>query len=245
MGYHRALIAILILALILLIDLPLHFITWLIGKKAPKKTLAIRYSYVRGGVKIIWAIAGGPVTVIGKENIPTDRPVLFVSNHRSIFDILLAIREISQPTGFIAKKELEKTPLKLIMEEIRCLFLDREDAREGLKSILKAIEYVKEGQSMFIFPEGTRCKEEGVILPFHAGSFKIATKAGCPVVPVTIVNSGDLLEDHFPTLKRVHVIMEFSSPIETKEMDRAAQRELPDAARELIVKNYEKNKALI
>jgi 1-acyl-sn-glycerol-3-phosphate acyltransferase len=145
----------------------------------------------------------------------------------------------------VAKKELQGTPIRLIMEEIHCLFLDREDARQGLKPILTAIVYVKSGISMFIFPEGTRSKEEGKFLPFHAGSFKIATKAKAPIIPVTIVGMGDVFEDHYPRLKWAPVVIEFGEPIETADMDRNAQKELPDRVKALMEETYKKNSALI
>ena len=240
MGYIRGLFGFIALGLILIIELPVHFVTWLIGKFDEKKCLSIRYAYVRVSATIIWAVAGGSLTVKGLENVPKGRPVLFVSNHRSIFDILILIKVLKEPVGFIAKKELGKTPLYLIMKGFRCLFLDREDPREGLKTVLTAIGYMKQGQSMAIFPEGTRNKTEGTMLPFHAGSFKIATKAQCPVVPVTIVGSGDILEDHFPVLKYVPVVIEFGVPVETAGMDRGAIRLLPDSTRDEILRTYEK-----
>jgi 1-acyl-sn-glycerol-3-phosphate acyltransferase len=73
----------------------------------------------------------------------------------------------------------------------------------------------------------------------------VATKAKVPVIPVTIVNTGDLLEDHMPRPKRVPVIVEYGEPIETADMDRKAQTALPDQVRDLIQQTYDKNKELI
>ena len=241
----RALLALLFAALVILIDLPLHLITWLIEKASPGSCTNFRHAYARFAMKGIWFLAGGKATVIGLERVPTDKPVLFVGNHRSIFDIILAGSLITYPCGFVAKKELQGSPITLIMEEIHCLFLDREDPRQGLKTILAAIENVKSGISMFIFPEGTRSKVEGEFLPFHAGSFKIATKTKVPVVPVTLVGTGDIFEDHYPRLKRAPVVIEFGEPIETADMDRNAQKELPDKVRDLMMETYHRNSALI
>ena len=241
----RALLALIFAAAVILIDLPLHLITWLIEKASPGSCTKFRHGYARFAMKGIWLLAGGRATVIGLENIPEDHPVLFVGNHRSIFDIILAGSLIKYPCGFVAKKELQGTPITLIMEEIHCLFLDREDPRQGLKTILTAIDYVKSGISMFIFPEGTRCKVEGTFLPFHAGSFKIATKAKVPIVPVTIVGMGDVFEDHYPRLKWAPVVIEFGKPIETADMDRNAQKDLPDKVKALMEETYKKNSELI
>lgn len=241
----RALLALIFAAAVILIDLPLHLITWLIEKASPGSCTKFRHGYARFAMKGIWLLAGGRATVLGLENIPEDHPVLFVGNHRSIFDIILAGSLIKYPVGFVAKKELQGTPITLIMEEIHCLFLDREDPRQGLKTILTAIDYVKSGISMFIFPEGTRCKVEGTFLPFHAGSFKIATKAKVPIVPVTIVGMGDVFEDHYPRLKWAPVVIEFGKPIETADMDRNAQKDLPDKVKALMEETYKKNSELI
>ena len=182
----------------------------------------------------------GKTPVLHELSIRQDYQLVTV---RGLFDSKESYAD--KTVGFVAKKELKGTPITLIMEEIHCLFLDREDPRQGLKTILTAIDYVKDGISMFIFPEGTRCKVEGTFLPFHAGSFKIATKAKVPVIPVTLVGMGDIFEDHFPRIKRVPVVIEFGDPIETADMDRNAQKELPDRVKAIIEETYKRDKALI
>lgn len=242
----RLVLTVLAIVVILLIGVVAHFITWVIGFFKPESVLGIRSGYVRMAMRIVWFFGGGKETVIGMDNIPRDRTVLFVGNHRSLLDVVLAGMLIPFPVGFIAKIELQKIPLlNLQMKDINCLFLDRKDDRQALKVVLKAIELVKGGQSMFVFPEGTRSKEEGRLLPFHAGSFKIATKAKAPIVPVTIVGMGDVLEDHFPRLKRVPVVIEFGRPIETASMDRNEQKELPERVKSIIEETYKKNAELI
>lgn len=246
MWIFRLALTAIVLVLVLLTGVIEHVITWVVGKFNPDACLRMRSSYVRLGTKIVWLIAAGKTTVIGKEKIPTDRPVLFIGNHRSMLDVVICLSVIPFPVGFISKIELEKIPLlRMQMRDINCLFLDRKDDRQALKVVLKAIQMVKDGQSMFVFPEGTRSKEEGKILPFHAGTFKIATKAKAPIVPVTIVGMGDVLEDHFPRLKKAPVVIEFGSPIETASMDRNEQKELPDRVRNIIVETYSKNAKLI
>jgi 1-acyl-sn-glycerol-3-phosphate acyltransferase len=81
------------------------------------------------------------------------------------------------------------------------LFLDRKDTKQGLKIILKAIDYVKEGISIFVFPEGTRSKD-GKMIPFKAGAFKISTKTGCPIIPVVLSGTADIFENHLPKIKK-------------------------------------------
>ena len=92
------------------------------------------------------------------------------------------------------RKRWKKVPLlSTWMRFVYCLFLDRENPKEGLKTILQAIDYVKNGISICIFPEGTRNKgEELSLLPFKEGAFKIATKTGCPIVPISMNNTAEI-----------------------------------------------------
>lgn len=236
----------LVLGLTLLIGVLVHAVTWILSRGDAQAALKMRSAYVRLAMKAIWLSTGARATVIGTENIPTDRAVVFIGNHRSLLDVVLAGKLIPFPVGFIAKIELEKVPLlRLLMRDINCLFLDREDNRQGLKVILNAIDLVKGGQSMFIFPEGTRSKEEGKFLPFHAGSFKVATKAKAPIVPVTIGGTGDIFDDHFPKIKPARAVIEFGKPIETASLDREELKELPERVRDLIMETYDRNRKYI
>ena len=101
----------------------------------------------------------------------------------------------------VSKKEIAKVPgLRIWMKFINCVFLDRENPREGIKAILKGIENIKSGISMFISPEGTRNSGEG-LLEFKPGSLKMAEKTGCPIVPVAITNADKVFEDHLPWIQ--------------------------------------------
>ena len=122
----------------------------------------------------------------------------------------------------------------------------RENPREGLKTILQAIEYVKQGVSITIFPEGTRNDgEELSMLPFHEGSFKIATKTGCAIIPVSINNSVDLFENHVPRLKPAHVIIEYGKPIYPKELDKETAKHIGKYVQDIIQETINKNHELV
>ncbi len=167
-------------------------------------------------------IAGVTVEVRGFENIPQDRPVLYVGNHRSYFDILVGYTTVPGLLGFVAKKEMEKIPLlSRWMVNVNCLFLDRNNIKEGLKTILAGVEKVKSGVSMWIFPEGTRNKNEKLtdLMTFKEGSLKIAEKSGCPVIPVAIKGTADIFEKHIPCIHPGHVVIEFGKPFIIKELE--------------------------
>lgn len=223
-------------------------VEWLIGKinKRAKDISSLRI--VQWGFRVILWITGVKVTTIGLEKVPKDQPVLYVANHRSYFDILLISVRNHNLTGFVAKKELGKIPfLNIWMKYIYCLFLDRENIREGLKTILQAVEYVKSGISMVIFPEGTRNKAEDDldILPFHDGSFKIAQRSGCAVVPIAINNSCDIFEKHMPKFKPVKVVMEYCDPIILSDLPKEDQKRIGAYTQNIILEKLKKNQELV
>jgi 1-acyl-sn-glycerol-3-phosphate acyltransferase len=115
-----------------------------------------------------------------------------------------------------------------------------------MKTILQAIDYVKQGVSIFIFPEGTRNKgEELSMLPFKEGSFKIALKTGCPIVPVSINNTAEIFENHLPRIKKTHVILEYGKPIYPKELDREEQKRIGATCQKIIEETIRENASLV
>lgn len=242
----RLIFVILFLVVFLILSIPIMLVEWIIGKKNPNMRDYSSLRIVQWAFKVILWIAGVHVTVIGEEHIP-DEPVLYIGNHRSFFDIPITYSRCRRLTGFVAKKEIEKIPLlSTWMRYLYCLFLDRNDVRAGLKTILTAIEQVKKGISIFIFPEGTRNKgEELSVLPFHDGSFKIAEKTGCAVIPVSINNSVQILEAHFPFIRKTHVVLEYGEPIYPNTLDKEAQKQLGTYCHDLIESTIKKNADLV
>ena len=108
-------------------------------------------SIVQGRLKAILKICKVEVHAEGLENIPKDEAVLFVGNHRSYFDIVVGYSLLNNVTGFISKDDLTRIPnLKLWMEELHCLFLDRDNLKQNLKVIIEAIQEIKRGISFWI-----------------------------------------------------------------------------------------------
>lgn len=242
----RFIIAVLFVILFLLFSYFLFFIEWIVGKfsKTTKDYSCLRI--VQWAFRVVLRISGVSVTVIGEENIPNE-PALFIGNHRSIFDVLILYVRCKRLTGFIAKDSIEKVPsLRVWMRSLYCLFLDREDPRSGMKIVLEAIEHIKNGVSICVFPEGTRNKgEELSILPFKEGTMKIATKTGCPIVPVALNNTANIFENHFPKLKKTHVIVEYGAPIYPKELDKEELKHLGAKCQTIIQQTIQKNAKLL
>lgn len=132
----RILLAGTYLILFLILTLPLLVIEWLIGKVNRRAKDYSSLRIVQWGFRCILFLSGVKVTVIGKENVP-DEPVLYIANHRSFFDILLIYTRCKNLTGFVAKKSMNKIPsLRKWMGNLYCLFLDRENMKEGLLSLI-------------------------------------------------------------------------------------------------------------
>ena len=223
--------------------LPVLLVQWLIRKKNPLRAAKLSKAVVGWGFRCIKCLTGVKLIVKGQENIPTDTSVLYVGNHRSYFDVVLTLSLFPNVTGYVAKKEIKKVPiLRRWMNAIHCIFLDRDNIKEGLKTILLGVEELKNGYSLCIFPEGTRNKGEDTLLPFHEGSFKLAEKSGVPIVPMTLVNSSAIFEDHFPLIKKTTVIIEFGDPIYVNQLDREGKKNLSANVWEIIQATYVKNK---
>ncbi len=245
----RTILTLLFLIIYFLIGIPITGILYFIGKKNPQKKQQIANTCVKIAFTIILKVAAGTkITIIGKERIPKDTAVLYIGNHRGFFDILLIHTLAPGRIGFVAKKEMEQIPfLSTWMRAIHCLFLDRDDIKQGLQTILTGISYIKEGTSICIFPEGTRSQDidESALLPFKEGSFKIAEKSGCPIIPVSMNHVSSILEDHFPWIKSQKVIIEFGEPIYPKELEKSQKKFLGAQIREIIRETIKKNSKLL
>ena len=110
-----------------------------------------------------------------------------------------------------------------------------------MKTILEAIEKVKSGISICIFPEGTRNKTADSFLPFHEGSFKIAEKGKVPIVPMTLVNTAAIFEDHLPKVKKTTAVIEFGTPIYINELPTEQKKFLGKTVKDIIEQTYFKN----
>lgn len=191
----------------------------------------------------ILKVSGVTYEVEGMENltsIPKEEGVMFVGNHRSYYDVLIAYSIVDRPTGFIAKSEMRKIkPLARWMEYVSCLMIERNNLKQSLKVIITAIKYVNLGISMWIYPEGTRSNgaSEEDMLPFKEGSFKIAEKSNCKIVPVSMLHTRDILEAHFPIVKPQHVKVKIGKPITVSEIPEDMKKHVGSYVRDIVIEN--------
>mgnify|MGYP002762624085 FL=1 len=224
----RTIITVLYILLFLILGLPVLGIEWIISKFNKAHADMVQLRIVQWGLKCVAFISGVKLTVIGEENVPKDEPVLYIGNHRSFFDVVVTYARCPGLTGYIAKDGVNKVPIfRIWMKRLHCIFLKRDDMKEGLKVILKAIEYVKSGISICIFPEGTRNKDRDNptnLLPFKEGSFKIASKTGCKIVPMALIGTADILENHFPWIHSTDIKLIYGEPIDVSALDKDQQK---------------------
>jgi len=242
----RIILVLLFLVIFLIVSLPVQLVLWLLSFRWPKAPDKVSYPMVGWALKVVMWLAGTKMTILGEENIKQDEAVLYVGNHRGFFDVVATYPILMRPCGFLAKAEFVKVPgLNIWMYLLHCIFLDRKDIKQGLKCILKCIDMVKEGISVTVFPEGTRARGDVEIQEFHEATMKIATKTGCPIVPMVINNTNAVFEDHLPFIKKAHIIIEFLEPIHIQDLSAEEKKNIGAYTREKIVAAYEKNKELI
>lgn len=176
--------------------------------------------------------------VEGIENIP-EEPCVFISNHQAIFDGFMLTAFINKSTGFIAKKEIKKIPLvSSWLSDMHSIFIDRKNIKESLRAINEGVENIKKGYSMVIFPEGTRSLKSEMG-EFKKGSFKLATKAGAPIVPITLDGTYNVLEvGNQVTGNKIKMVIH--KPIYLDTLSREEIRELPKTVHEIIYKELKK-----
>ena len=213
-------------------------------EKKPEVCDKVSRSLIRWIFRVILFFSGTKITVKGQENIPKDRAVLYIGNHRSYFDILVTYTTVPGSCGFVAKKELSRIPLlKNWMELIHCLFLDRSDIKQGLQMILSGCEEIKSGTSICIFPEGYP-RQDGE----RAGARRVpqrfiqdGNETGCPIIPLSISGSREILEAHFPKIRGTHVTVTYGKPIIPGELTKEEKKEIGNYTKNILLEQLKEN----
>ncbi|MBQ8683883.1 MAG: 1-acyl-sn-glycerol-3-phosphate acyltransferase [Clostridia bacterium] len=161
---------------------------WLPKADPSPRTRHITHRLIEWTLAWVLLMLGYCTKVEGRDKLP-HRPYLLVCNHRSAFDPLCTVAALTDvDMVFVAKPGVFRIPvIGTILHRLCFLPIDRENARNAVTTIKRAAELVRDvNLCVGIYPEGTRNKTGDELLPFHAGSFKIAKLAGCPIVVATI-----------------------------------------------------------
>ena len=183
---------------------------------------------------------GGNVTieVHGKENIPEKDGFMFFPNHQGLYDVLAIIQACPRPFSVVAKKEVANIQfLKQVFACMKAYMIDRDDVRQAMQVIIDVADEVKNGRNYLIFAEGTRSRNGNEVQTFKGGSFKAATKARCPIVPVALIDS--FVPFDSSTTKPVTVQVHFLKPLCYDEYKDMKTTEIAEQVKDAIQKTIQ------
>ncbi len=187
---------------------------WLFRMAAHPERYTIEQRYALLHRISVYGIKNGRVDLVstGVENLPEQDGYILYPNHQGLFDIMALVYLHERPLSAVLKIELTKIPfLKQMITVMGGIPLDRSDPRQAVRVVQQVADEVKEGRNFLVFAEGTRSHEGNKLLDFKGGSFKSATKARCPIVPVALIDSFKIMDTN--TLKRTTVQVHFLDPI--------------------------------
>lgn len=180
------------------------------------------------------------IDVHGQENIPKENGFMFFPNHQGMYDVLAIIDACPKPFSVVAKKEVANIPfLKQVFACMKAYMLDRNDVRQAMEVIINVAKEVRNGRNYLIFAEGTRSKNGNQVQDFKGGSFKSATKARCPIVPVALIDSFKPFDTN--TIAPVTVQVHFMEPILYEEYKDMKTNEIAETVKERIQNKIDQN----
>lgn len=189
--------------------------------------------------KILLFICNTKVEVIGRDNLKTDRPYVLMANHQSDFDILITLAHLPGQFRWLAKKELFNIPVfGAAMKSAGYISIDRQNREKAMQSLDEAALRIRNGKSVMTFPEGTRSRD-GEIKAFKQGTFYLAIKSGVPILPITIIGSGQIMPKRSLRVRPGKVKLIIDKPIDVREYSIENRQELIENTRNTIIKNYD------
>ncbi len=171
-----------------------------------------RYALLHGMMRRINRAGRVIIDAHGMEKLPKEGGYIMFPNHQGLFDTLALFESHEKPFSAVVKKEMEHVFLvKQIIRLIKAQLMDREDVRQSLQVIKQVAEEVKSGRRYVIFAEGTRSRNGNELLEFKAGTFKSATMAKCPIVPVALIDAFKAFDTN--SIKKITVKIHYMEPI--------------------------------
>jgi fatty-acyl-CoA synthase len=178
--------------------------------------------FTSAALKVCLWLVGCRVRVLNREYMREPGPKVYVSNHTSYFDVLSLMAGLGVPYRFVAKREVHEMPfIGAFMERMGHLGFERTDPEARLQQAQELEALLRKGESVFVFPEGTFTREEG-LRHFQLGAFKAAVATGAPILPVSLAGTRQFLRDghHLPSPSRVTITL--SPPIRPRKNDPAS-----------------------
>lgn len=215
-----------------------HVVWWIykidqMGKHPQRYSEEEKYDYLRKRLKKVNKRGRVQIITVGVEHLPKSGGFLLFPNHQGLFDMLAIIESCPNPLGVVVKKEAAQWVLvKQVVRLLEGISMDRSDIRSSREIINKVADEVKKGRNFVIFPEGTRSRKGNEVLNFKAGTFKSAIKAGCPIIPVALIDSFRPFD--LPSIKKETVQVHFLKAIDPEEYMGMKTVEIAEMVRERI-----------
>jgi len=185
---------------------------------------------------LLW-IMGIKLKIHGAEKIDSKCTYVFVSNHLSALDIITNASAMPKPMRFLAKAEIKYIPFFGYMVKMLAIMVDRKSKESREKSFAYMIDAIKKGESLFIYPEGTRNRTKEKLKEFKDGAFRAAIEAQAPIAVQTLVGTKELNDPSGFQLYPGTVHVYWSEPIETTGMTMEEVPALKEKVRTAMLKN--------
>lgn len=222
-----------------------HAPVWLftigrMGREKDRHTPQERHEYIAKMVQRIIRRGRVTVTATGTENIPDNNGFILFPNHQGLFDMLALYSTCPKPLSVVIKREAAGWILvKQVLAATRSLSMDRSDIKDQVRIINEVTRRVKAGCNFVIFPEGHRSRSKNKILDFKSGTFKSAVKAGCPIVPVALINSFRPFDIN--SLKQEYVEVHYMEPVYPQQYMGMKSSEIAKLVHDRIQEEINKN----
>ena len=185
--------------------------------------------------------AGVKLRIEGLEKIDKSKSYIFIGNHQSHFDVLSVFSAIPLTVRFMAKQELFKIPVfGWALYSSGTIRIDRSNRSRAIVSMNNALDRIRKGVSVVVFPEGTR-SQDGKIRTFKKGGFVLAIKGGIPIVPISISGSRFILRKHSNRIHPGEIKIVISDPLNTKDYSYQEREKLSEYVHSIIIQNYDEH----
>ncbi|MFV0425010.1 MAG: lysophospholipid acyltransferase family protein [Bacilli bacterium] len=180
----------------------------------------------------IFKDTGVKIQAVGMENIPSEQGVMYVANHQSSYDIYAFFVILQRQLAFIAKEEFRKYfNIGYYIEALGGILIDRDDIKSQVKSIRELTKKLQNGYNVGVYPEGTR-RVDGTLGEFKSGTFKMALKSKCKIVPITFFENYNAIQN-----KKIKAII--NKAIAFEEYEHMSTSELSDYIKNIIQKDLD------
>ncbi|WP_209332558.1 lysophospholipid acyltransferase family protein [Lunatimonas salinarum] len=179
----------------------------------PPKGVRLSFFFIRLWARWWALLVGIRFQVEGTEHIEADQAYIYTFNHRSFLDAPVIPMAIPQEIRALGKKELKKIPLFGWVISQFAVWVDRKSPESREKSIQKLMQFLSEGHSIVVAPEGTRNDSDRPLLPFFNGAFRLAIETQTPLLPMAVIGSEKVMPKGSLLMWPGTVRIYFSAPI--------------------------------